>query len=325
MPRAPEFWAEGAASIWPALLAPLSALYGLGNRINRALTRPEDAGLPVISVGNLVAGGAGKTPTALALAKRLRALGHRPHFLTRGYGGGEAGPLRVEPARHDAAAVGDEALLLAEAAPTWVARRRIEGARAAKAAGATLVIADDAHQTYALARRLSFVVVDAAYGFGNGHLLPAGPLRESIAEGLARADAIILIGDGAGPALPASIPTFRARLEPDADQAAALKGKAVYAFAGIARPEKFFATLERLGAQVLGRESFPDHAPYTPDRIMRLVEAAHKAKAEPVTTLKDWARFPPEARAMARPLRVELEIINAAALDDFLQKALPHG
>ncbi|MFC3674195.1 tetraacyldisaccharide 4'-kinase [Ferrovibrio xuzhouensis] len=326
MPSTPAFWAAGQSSPWPALLAPAAVLYGLGNRLNRALAHPQDCGLPVISVGNLVAGGAGKTPTTLALARLLDAAGRRPHLLTRGYGGSLAGPVQVDPTRHDAAAVGDEALLLAATAPTWVSRDRPAGARAAKAAGAGCVIADDAHQTWALARRLSLLVFDGSYGIGNGRLLPAGPLREPVAEGLARTDAVVVIGPATGP-LPdfGRLPVFAADLQPDAEDAARLRGRRVLAFAGIGRPEKFFASLERLGAEIVQRQAFADHAPYAPDSVMRLAEAAQQQDALPVTTAKDHVRLPAEARAMIDCLRVELRFAAPDTVTDFFGQRLDHG
>ncbi|MEK9971382.1 MAG: tetraacyldisaccharide 4'-kinase, partial [Ferrovibrio sp.] len=173
MPRtAPRFWQAGTASPLPILLRPLAAAYGLGNRLNQRITAAQDIGVPVVSIGNLVAGGAGKTPTAIAIAHRLLGLGHHPQIVSRGYGGKLTGPVRVDLNRHTAADVGDEALLLAHAAPTWIGANRPAAARAAAAAGADCIIADDAHQTYALSRRLSLVVVDGGYGFGNGQLLP---------------------------------------------------------------------------------------------------------------------------------------------------------
>jgi tetraacyldisaccharide 4'-kinase len=326
VPSAPAFWAAGSASPWPVLLAPLAALYGFGNRLKKTTTQPQDCGLPVISVGNLVAGGAGKTPTVLAVAALLTAQGRRPHILTRGYGGALAGPVQVDPARYDATAVGDEALLLAAAAPTWVARDRPAGARAAKAAGAGCVIADDAHQTWTLGRRLSLLVFDGGYGIGNGRLLPAGPLREPAAEGLARADAAIVIGPATAP-LPdfGSLPVFAADLHPDAEDAARLRGRRVLAFAGIGRPDKFFATVERLGAQIVQRQAFPDHAPYAPDTVMRLAEEAQALGAIPVTTAKDHVRLPAEGRPMIDCLRVALRFAAPDTVAALLHERLGHG
>ncbi len=173
--RAPEFWqSDGALA---RLLAPLGAAYGLAGRLRRARARPAACGVPVVCIGNLVAGGAGKTPVALAVAGRLQDQGRAVQLLTRGYGGRARGPLRVEPGRQGAAEVGDEALLLAARAPTWVARDRAAGAAAAVAAGAEVLVMDDGFQNPALAKDLSLLVVDGASGFGNGRVMPAGPAR----------------------------------------------------------------------------------------------------------------------------------------------------
>ena len=173
--RAPEFWARDGG--FAALLAPLGLSYDLAGRLHRALARPHSVPVPVICVGNLVAGGAGKTPLVIALVEALATRGQRAYCLTRGYGGCEAGPVRVDPAAHDAKRVGDEALLLARIAPTWVARDRAAGARAASAAGAGIIVMDDGFQNPHIAKDLSLLAVDGAYGFGNAKVMPAGPLR----------------------------------------------------------------------------------------------------------------------------------------------------
>lgn len=325
MPRAPDFWAAGSRSALPALLAPLAWLYGTAQDSRRRSAKPMDIGIPVISVGNLVAGGAGKTPTALALALLARKLGRNPAFVSRGYGGKLQGPLQVDPAKHSADDVGDEPLLLAACAPTWIGRDRPSAALLAKAGGHDLIIADDAHQTHALARKLNLLVVDAGYGFGNGRLLPAGPLRESIADGLARTDAVIRIGQGDAPKSYGALPVFQARLRPDPEDAAAFKGQRMLAFAGIGRPEKFFQSLIETGADLAAMHAFADHAAYTPDRVMRLVEEASRLNALPVTTAKDLVRFPPEARAMVRCLRVDLDFDDEAAFAAFLRERLHHA
>ena len=194
--RAPEFWSR--RSPLACGLAPLGVAYGLGARLRQGLARPHRVTAPVICIGNLTVGGAGKTPTALAVATMLRGLGHRPHFLTRGYGGRLAGPVRVDPAVHTAADVGDEPLLLAAEAPCWVARDRPAGAEAAVADGADVVVMDDGLQNTRLAKDLCLAVVDAEAGFGNGFVLPAGPLREFVADGLERVQAVVAVGgDGA--------------------------------------------------------------------------------------------------------------------------------
>lgn len=324
MPKvAPRFWQADTASPLPSLLRPLAALYGLGNRLNRRMTTAQSVGLPVLSIGNLVAGGAGKTPTAIALAQRLLALGRHPQIVSRGYGGRLPGPVRVDLQRHTAADVGDEALLLAAAAPTWIGRDRVAAAHAAATAGADCIIADDAHQTYALARSLSLLVVDGGYGFGNGLQLPAGPLREPIEDGLSRCDAVVVIGPRSV-ALPdfGRRPVFAATLDPNPADAVRLRGRRVLAFAGIGRPEKFFTSLQQAGATVVQTATFPDHAAYSPDTVMRLVENAHALNAIPVTTAKDQVRLPARARAMVDVLRVALSFAEPQQIDTWLQTRL---
>jgi tetraacyldisaccharide 4'-kinase len=272
----------------------------------------------VLSIGNLVAGGAGKTPVAIALAQRLAGRGRAPHLLSRGYGGRARGPLRVDAARHTAAEVGDEPLLLAAAAPTWVARDRAAGARAAIAAGARMLLLDDGHQNRALAKDLALVVVDGAQAFGNRRLLPAGPLRESVAEGLARADAVVLLGEdrsGLGAELAETLPLLSARLEPEAS---AVHGKAVVAFAGIGRPQKFFATLEGLACEVLGRHAFADHHAYREHEILLLLDKASKLDAALVTTAKDRVRLPPHLQDLVEIVEVAVTWDDEAALEALL-------
>lgn len=311
--RPPEFWRKrGAAS---TLLLPAAWIYAAATA-RRVRRKGWRAPVPVISVGNLGVGGAGKTPVALALARRLIAAGRAPHFLTRGYGGRQAGPLRVDPARHAHRDVGDEALLLARLAPTWVARRRAPGALAAVAAGAGCIVMDDAHQNPDVAKDLSLVVVDGGYGFGNRRVIPAGPLREPVAAGLARADAAILVGDdraGARARLGA-LPTIEARLVPDEAAVAALAGRKVVAFCGIGRPDKFFDTVTAMGATLVEALPFPDHHVFTPDDVMLAVELAARAGAVPVTTEKDFVRLPDEARPMVTPVPVRLDFADEAAI-----------
>lgn len=321
--RAPEFWTGDGALPW--LLSPLGAGVDLAGRWRRALVRPVRAPVPVICVGNLVAGGAGKTPVALSLLAACASRGAAAHGLCRGYGGSEAGPLRVDPARHDAARVGDEALLLAAAAPTWIARDRIAGARAAAAAGAAVLVMDDGFQNPALAKDLSLLVVDGDYGFGNGRVMPAGPLRERVAAGLARADALVVLDPGrrdvlAGLAL--RVPVLRARLVPAAG-AEPLGGQRVFAFAGIGRPEKFFATVNALGAVLAGCRDFPDHHPYRVDEIEAILERAASLDAIPVTTEKDAVRLSPAVRARVRVLRVTVEWADPRAMAELLNRVAP--
>jgi tetraacyldisaccharide 4'-kinase len=317
----PEFWDR--AGPLSALLAPLGWAYGVAGRMHRAAARPWRAPVPVLCVGNLVVGGAGKTPVAMDLARRLVERGERPHLLCRGYGGTLAGPTQVDPAQHGHGDVGDEAILLARVAPTWVARDRAAGARAAVAAGATVIVLDDGFQNPSLVQDLKLVVVDGAYGFGNGQVLPAGPLREPAASGLARADAVVVMGGGepgvARP--PGGPPVLRAHLVLRAG-AASLLGARLAAFAGIGRPQKFFALLEMLGAEVVARRAFADHEPYSPAALGPILADAERAGALVVTTEKDWIRVPVELRDRITPVPVELSWDSAATIEALLDKLL---
>jgi tetraacyldisaccharide 4'-kinase len=316
---APEFWAR--PGLVANLLAPFAWAHAAAGTARRALARPLRAGVPVLCVGNIVAGGAGKTPVALDLARRLAARGAHPHLLSRGYGGSAVGPLAVDPARHDAAAIGDEPLLLARAAPTWVARDRVAGARAAIAAGAGVIVMDDGFQNPALAKDLSLLVIDGAYGFGNGRVIPAGPLREPVEGALARADAVVLMGgDETGMAA-----RLRGRCVLEARLVAvagvALDGP-LLAFAGIGRPEKFFRTAIETGANLVARRAFPDHHRFTAAELARLGNEAERAGARLLTTAKDAVRLPPQWRARVGVLEVAVEWRDAAVLDALLDRLM---
>jgi tetraacyldisaccharide 4'-kinase len=320
--RAPDYWRR--RTVTPFVLLPVSWLYSMAGLLRQRFAKPWRAPIPVGCIGNLVAGGAGKTPVALAVGDRLQASGVSVHFLTRGYGGRETGPTRVEPARHSFRDVGDEALLLARLAPTWVAHDRRAGAMAAKEAGADIIVMDDGFQNPALEKDLSFIVIDGGYGFGNGLVLPSGPLREPIARGLARADAVVMIGDDrldARSHFTHDLPYLEARLEPG-PEGELLAGKSLVAFAGIGRPDKFFETLKSLGAELVEAVPFPDHHVYKPDDLMWMAEIAATLGTKPITTLKDFVRLPEEARPMVDTLSVTLVVADPAALDKLLAKVL---
>ena len=315
--RAPDFWQKGGALA--ALLSPLGALYGASVAIKAANAKPFDPGLPVICVGNLTAGGSGKTPIAIAIAEMLRARGHKPCFLTRGYGGSERGPALASRG-HSASVMGDEALLLARTAPTIVSRDRKAGAKLAREKGATVLVMDDGHQNFALRKTLSLVVVDAETGFGNGRQIPAGPLREPVAQGLARADAVVLTGDGAPDLKGYTGPVLRAHLKTDGT---ALAGQDVFAFAGIGRPKKFTASLEAAGAHLTGSCFFDDHHPYTDDEITQLRMVAGEAML--VTTEKDFVRLSVQQREGIKVLKVAATFDDKPAMDALLDRAVPQG
>jgi tetraacyldisaccharide 4'-kinase len=320
----PEFWRHrGLAAI---ALSPLGALVSHLGPLWRARTTPTVVGVPVICVGNLTVGGAGKTPLVIALARALQGLGRAPHILSRGYGGRLKGPLRVDPVQHEAQDVGDEPLLLARMAPTWICADRATSARAAVEDGADILLMDDGFQNPGLIKTVSILVIDGGYGFGNGQVMPAGPLREALAGGLARADAAVIIGDditGIRDAIADRCPIFDARIVPIPDQG--ITGKPVIAFAGIGRPEKFYASLQELGCTLIETRNFADHHPYTPDEIMRLCDLAHALDATLVTTEKDLVRLPDAARKMVQALRIAVEWSDPATPGHLLRKALGNG
>lgn len=326
--KPPAFWYDASgAGLWGAALSPLGALYGWLSKKRFDLYYPVPMSRPVICVGNLVAGGAGKTPVVLSIVEMMQDRGYNPHILTRGYGGEEPGPLQVAPSRDTAEDVGDEALLLVEQAPTWVSRNRALGAQAAIDTGANLIVMDDGFQNAALYKDFSLLVIDGGAGFGNGHVMPAGPLREEISFGLSRADAVVIVGDdktGAADTVRQhrDIPILRAKLVPDADNPD-LAGKSVFAFAGIGRPEKFKETIEATGAKLDGWGSYPDHMPYTEADLAELVAAAEAQNAIIVTTTKDYVRLPESIRPKVQKFSVRLEWEDADAVAYRIIAALP--
>jgi tetraacyldisaccharide 4'-kinase len=315
--RTPEFWKQrGFAAL---ALAPLGILYGASVAWKARIARPYRAAVPVICVGNLTAGGSGKTPVAIAIAQALIARGAKPFFLSRGYGGRERGPAQVMHLSR-AENVGDEALLLVRTAPTVVARHRAEGAEMAHMNGANVIVMDDGHQNFSLRKNLSLVVVDGETGFANGLMIPAGPLREPVAQGLARADAVVVVGDGLPDLQGFTGPVLRARITADD---ATLRGRKVFAFAGIGRPEKFVTTLQDAGAIVTGKRFFADHHPYTADEIGALRAAAGGSSL--VTTEKDLMRLAPELRPGIAALPVRAVFDDPTALARLLDSVAPRG
>ncbi|MCB8873888.1 tetraacyldisaccharide 4'-kinase [Acidisoma silvae] len=318
--HAPRFWAEGG---WPATLLSPFGLITQTLTARRVAKTGWQAPVPVFCCGNASVGGSGKTTLALDLLHRLTAMGANPHALLRGYGGKTPGPLCVDPALHDASVVGDEALLLAEAAPTWVSADRAAGARLAVAAGAGAIVMDDGLQNPGLVKTSSLLVIDGGFGFGNGFLLPAGPLREPVAEAAGRSAAAVLIGRDECDALrqlPATLPVLQARLMPKLSH---LDPAARYlAFAGIGRPEKFFSGLREAGLQLIGAQAFADHHPYTASELSGLRQRAKAAGAVLLTTPKDRARLPLADRAGIAVGGVGLAWDDATQIDALLRAAM---
>jgi tetraacyldisaccharide 4'-kinase len=334
--HAPAFWwrEPGIAS---ALLSPFAAIYGA--LAKQRFDRPGvKVGIPILCVGNPTVGGAGKTPTALSVARFLIAAGERPAFLSRGYGGRMGGPVRVDPSSHTAADVGDEPLLLAQAAPTIVARDRAAGADFARQAGASVIVMDDGFQNPSLTKDLSILVIDARRGAGNGRIFPAGPLRLDLEHQLDRAGILLVIGtgDGAGAiadqARTRNIPIFRGQLEPDKASIAAIREQEALAFAGIGDPEKFFQTLERCGIKVRVRRSFPDHHRYTAADAAALIGESNRLGLVPLTTEKDLVRLASNheasiaaLKARTRALPVTLTFDQEAEFKQLILDALGRG
>ncbi|MEJ6391104.1 tetraacyldisaccharide 4'-kinase [Gymnodinialimonas ulvae] len=323
--RAPGFW-HRPPGLAATLLSPLGTLYATGTARRLAGGPREKVGVPIICVGNINAGGTGKTPTVIALAEIFRNRGITAHVVSRGYGGRITEPTRVDEQGHSAADVGDEPLLLAAFLPTWVAEDRAEGARAAVGAGAEAIILDDGFQNPALHHDLSIVVVDAWRGFGNGKVIPAGPLREPVSVGMGRADLLLSIGNAAAQSrfdsrwsTQVNAPRLRGELTP-LPTGLPLAGMPVLAFAGIGHPEKFFATLRDLGADLLATHALADHQPLSGALMTRLIRDADMRGAQVVTTEKDAVRLKPEHRARVMTVPVRLQLNEKGPLDAALDR-----
>lgn len=314
--KTPLFWYQ-SPSLLSILLSPLGWLYGKGAEFLRIRKKPHHFPVPILSVGNIVSGGAGKTPTAIALAQLLQEKGLNVHFVTRGFGGSKEGPLRVDINSHSPLDVGDEPLLLAQQAPTWVAKERPLGVQKAIDAGAHCIILDDGHQTTSLSKSISFVVVDQLQGFGNGYVIPAGPLRENLIKGLERSDALITIGTGE---LSTQHPFFRAHSCPHPFPCPINR---VIAFCGIGFPQKFYKTLESLSVDLIATESFPDHYQYKEEDLQRLYKLATREKAALITTRKDWIKIPPSWQRLLYVLDITIQFEDPEELYRFILEKIP--
>lgn len=327
----PRWWYGGKRA--PVLLLPAAYAYDVATELRFRLTRPQVSPLPVFCVGNFTMGGAGKTPTAIALAHMLAEVGRKPAFLTRGYGGSESGPLPVKP-DHGAEEVGDEALLLARHFPTVVSRKRPEGARLIEEMGCDCIVMDDGFQNPSLHKDFCLAVVDGGAGFGNGRVFPAGPLRGALRRQLPRANAILILG-GSVPrrtalaARFAGLPVLRGDLRP-APAVSSLAGQRVIAYCGIGRPQKFFETMKETGAVLVKGVRFPDHHPFTEKEAARLLSLASRKRAALVTTEKDFARLAGKEgrlrelrdKSFAIPVALALDGNEGMRLEDLLRDAI---
>lgn len=329
--REPAFW-HRQSSLLSRLLMPVGALYGAiaARRLTRTGLR---AGVPVICVGNYHVGGAGKTPTVMALTGILRSLGETPVVLSRGYGGRLRGPVRVDPHRHAAADVGDEPLMMARTIPVIVSRQRRAGVAPTRALAASVILMDDGFQNPALAKDISLIVIDGDRGLGNGQVFPAGPLRVPLPPQLARTDALVIVGIGvAADEVAARVkarggPVFRARVVPDDASVAALCGRRVLAFAGIGDPSRFFRSLRDCGIDVVAERAFADHYPFSQRDVAELQAAGEQDSLTLVTTEKDLARLrnseslAPFAQTVV-PFAVRLAFDDEPVLRSFLTDRL---
>ena len=298
--REPAFWYR-PPSLMSRLLSPFGAIYGAATAWRMGLPG-RSAGIPVICIGNYHVGGAGKTPATIKLAEILRASGETPFVVSRGYGGRLRGPVRVEPGVHSALDIGDEPLMMSSRLPVVVSRDRVAGAALAKSGGASVVLLDDGFQNPSLMKDLSFVVIDATRGVGNGQVFPAGPLRAPLLAQIARTDALILVGEGTGAngivenLKKNDIPILPARLKANPKSVSALRDQRVLAFAGIGDPARFFSTLRDNGVNVVEEKPFADHHTFSSLEIERLLAAANAKSLKLVTTEKDMARIRSDAR-----------------------------
>jgi len=326
--REPYFWrvtdkrSRASSPFIKLLMTPLSVAYRWAGQRRIATTTPEDVGIPVICIGNLTMGGAGKTPVTDAVRKFYKTRGLQAASLSRGYGGSMEGAHRVDPGMHAAYEVGDEPLMLAATGEAWISKDRPLGAKRMKIDDVQVIVMDDGHQNPTLKKALSIVVIDASSPFGNGHVFPKGPLRERVADGLARADAVVLMGEGEAPPALKDFkgPVLRARLTP----LEKLPPGRYVAFAGIGRPERFFDSLQKMeGVELAESVPFPDHHRFTPSDLTYLKKLAAERDAKLITTDKDFVRLPAEMKPQVMRASVEAKFEDEAAFAALLSRVAP--
>ena len=313
--KTPEFWKEKNAL--SEILAPLGYLYAKATFLRFKLSTPYKASKPVICVGNLTAGGTGKTPVSLSIAKMLKEAGKNPFFLSRGYGG-TIRNIIVNKMVHTPDQVGDEPLLLSECAPVAVNPDRAAGAKLAIAHGADCLVMDDGFQNPKLYKDLSFLVFDGAYGIGNGYALPAGPLRENFEQGIKRAQAVIILGeDKTSIAAKVKLPVFYGKIM---EEKPLRENRNILAFAGIGHPEKFYVSLEKCGFNLVEKHNFPDHHPYSRKELQKLIKSAQEKNLDIYTTSKDYVKIPFAMQKQFNVLNISVSWENPEALQDFIMR-----
>ena len=307
MLKAPKFWYQKKDTYLSNSLFPFSLLFRFGTKIHNILSSRQKADLPIICVGNVVVGGAGKTPVALKIGKLLIQAGYNPHFISRGYSGNIKTSTLVK-SWHSPQSVGDESVLLSEVAPTWIGSNRIESSKLAKKNGSDCLIMDDGFQNPNIQKDFSIIVINSAQEFGNKRVMPSGPLRESIKRGLSRTNLVIVIGDASEDLkkiIPSYIPIFEAKFEIKKENKI-FKGQNITAFAGIAYPEKFFKSLKEQGGNIVKEIIYPDHYIYSENDLLSLAEIANKTKSILVSTKKDYVRIPKTYRSLINTLEGEI-------------------
>ena len=321
MLKAPTFWQQKYHPL-ALLLWPLGWLYKIITAYRLHCRRTEKLSIPIICVGNITVGGVGKTPIVQDFVSRLQAMGKKPHIILRGYGSANHMNRQVDVAAHDVHDVGDEALLHAVIAPTWVGRNRMQSARMAMAAGADVIVMDDGLQNTTITPSYVLLVVDAARGLGNGYGLPAGPLREDFVSAISRIDAIVMMGGGDAGLPPHNKTILRASVETNGSALRDLEGRPAFVFAGIGAPERFRTSLQALGLDIVGMRSFADHHLYQEKEILALKKRAALLGAVLVTTQKDLVRIPDNLRSDIIAVDAHLQWQDSAAVDFLLREAV---
>lgn len=314
--KTPAYW--NSINFMAKMLRPLGCIYNLATRLNIRLSKSKSVDKPVICIGNLTAGGTGKTPVAVSIAAMLQSLNKKPFFVSRGYGG-KLKNIVVDNKIHTADAVGDEPLLLSRQAPIVVNPDRYQGALKAIENGADVIVMDDGFQNPGLKKDLSILVFDGSIGIGNGFGIPAGPLRESLADGLKRAQAVIILGKDKHnlKQLFSALPVFEGKIVSRPTEISTPK---IIAFAGIGRPEKFYDSLRQSGFEVKETYDFPDHHQYKIKELKNLIDRAETLGTELYTTAKDFVKIPPILQPRFKVLEIEIEWTDKKALLEFIQK-----